>query len=168
MELQAQINATRHAIDLAVQAFSRSTMAELQHARDLAAKMQVAVDAQRAKVLEYHDLREQAAGLLLQVQSAEASYKAALDGGDRLRFDAATNTGNVTLVASATPPPKADKPNKPKLFLLAFAAALGIGLGWPFAYELLLDRRLRCRDDLEKTFGIPVLAQLGPIGVRTA
>jgi uncharacterized protein involved in exopolysaccharide biosynthesis len=168
MELQAQINATRHAIDLAVQAFSRSTSAEIQRARDLAGKYQAAVDVQKAKVGERRDLREQAQGLLLRLQSAQANYKAALDDGDRLRFDAASNTGNVTRVSSATPPPKADKPNKPKLFLLAFAAALGIGLGWPFAYELLLDRRLRCRDDLEKTFGIPVLAQLGPIGVRSA
>jgi len=28
----------------------------------------------------------------------------------------------------------------------------------------LLDRRLRCRDDLERTFRMPVLAQFGPIG----
>jgi hypothetical protein len=29
----------------------------------------------------------------------------------------------------------------------------------PLLYEMLFDRRLRCRDDLERSLGIPVLAQ---------
>jgi len=38
-----------------------------------------------------------------------------------------------------------------------------VAVAAPFGYELFLNRRLRCRDDLEKHFGIPVLAQLGPL-----
>ena len=39
-----------------------------------------------------------------------------------------------------------------------------LGLGLPLLYELL-NRRVRCRDDVERDHGIPVLIELGPIGV---
>ncbi len=40
-------------------------------------------------------------------------------------------------------------------------AAILIGLLAPLMYELWLNRRIRCRDDLERHFGMPVLAELG-------
>jgi hypothetical protein len=42
-------------------------------------------------------------------------------------------------------------------------ASFGLAVGGPFAYELLLNRRIRCRDDLERSFRIVLLAQFGPI-----
>jgi hypothetical protein len=39
-------------------------------------------------------------------------------------------------------------------------AALLTGLLAPLAYEMGLNRRVRCRDDLELDFGMPVLAVL--------
>jgi hypothetical protein len=50
-----------------------------------------------------------------------------------------------------------------KWFMMSCVASLGLALAGPFGYELLLNRRLRCRDDLERHFGFPVLVQLGPI-----
>jgi hypothetical protein len=48
-----------------------------------------------------------------------------------------------------------------KLFMVAIVLAMGLAIGGPFAYELLLDRRIRCRDDLERSFRIVMLAQFG-------
>jgi hypothetical protein len=42
-------------------------------------------------------------------------------------------------------------------------AGLLIGLGAPFIYELIIDRRVRCRDDFERGFGVPVLSEFDPI-----
>jgi len=67
------------------------------------------------------------------------------------------------MVSPAVPPVKAEKPNKTKYFFMACMLSLGLALGIPFIYELLVDRRLRCRDDFERNFGIPVLAQFGPM-----
>jgi len=38
---------------------------------------------------------------------------------------------------------------------------MGVALGvtGPLFYELLVKRRVRCRDDLERNHGIPVLAE---------
>jgi uncharacterized protein involved in exopolysaccharide biosynthesis len=168
MQLQAQINTTKRSLQNEVQAISRNIQTQLAQARELEAKYQRDLDAQRATTVERRSLRDQAGSLMLQLESAQATYKKALDGYDVSRFDSATDNGDVSLVASASPPARAEKPDKAKLFMMACMAALAVGLGWPFAYELLIDRRLRCRDDLERTFGVPVLAQFGPIGVGSA
>jgi hypothetical protein len=47
-----------------------------------------------------------------------------------------------------------------KLMMMVLAAGLGLGVGVPLAYGLIFARRLRCRDDVERDFGIAVLAQL--------
>ena len=57
-------------------------------------------------------------------------------------------------------PIKASRPNKVKLMLLALVAGIGLGVAIPAVYELFFHRRLRCRDDMERGFGIAVLAQL--------
>jgi hypothetical protein len=77
-------------------------------------------------------------------------------------FASVGNYADVSLISRADPPAKPAKPNKGKFFLMACAFSIGVGLIWPFAYELFVNRRLRCRDDMERGFGIPVLAQLGP------
>jgi hypothetical protein len=41
-----------------------------------------------------------------------------------------------------------------------FAASLGLGVGGPLAYGWFIARRIRCRDDVERDFGIAVLTQL--------
>ena len=58
---------------------------------------------------------------------------------------------------------EASKPNKPKLLMVGVLFALLFGVAAPVIYELLFDRRLHCRDDFERNFAIPVLAQFGPI-----
>jgi len=45
--------------------------------------------------------------------------------------------------------------------MMSCVASLGLALAGPFGYELLLNRRLRCRDDLERHFGIPSWYSLG-------
>jgi uncharacterized protein involved in exopolysaccharide biosynthesis len=91
-----------------------------------------------------------------------------LDGYDQVIFAAVGNYNNVSVVNPATPPVRASKPNKLKLLLVAMIMGLGLGLAAPFLYELFLNRRLRCRDDWEREFGIQVLAQFDKISFGTA
>jgi uncharacterized protein involved in exopolysaccharide biosynthesis len=163
IELQSEMNATRRSLDAEVQSISNKTKSALARARELEAQYQTAVNAQRAKVVERHAVQDQGAKLMVELESAQATYKRALEGYDQTVFASVIDNGDVSLVSHADPPVKAEKPNKPKLFAMVCFVALAIGLGGPFGYELLVDRRLRCRDDLERVFGMPVLAQLGRI-----
>lgn len=162
VELESEMAATRRVLSEEVRSISSSTSFQLQRARDLEAKYQAALDAERARVLDRRGLQDEGAKLVLELQSAQANYKKALDGYDQIMFASAGNYTDVSLISRADPPAKPAKPNKKKWFLICCAGSIGFGLVWPFAYELLFNRRLRCRDDLERGFGIPVLAQFGP------
>jgi uncharacterized protein involved in exopolysaccharide biosynthesis len=65
---------------------------------------------------------------------------------------------NISLISRAVPPLRANKPKTLTLLLAACVAALLAGICGPLAYELL-TRRVRCRDDLERDHGIPVLSE---------
>lgn len=163
VELQSQIDALQHSLAGEVQSLSNNSAVQLQHARDLEARYQAAVDAERARLLQRRGLQDEEAKLVLELQSAQATYKKALDGYDQIMFASSGNYTDVSLISRADPPPKPEKPKKGKLFAMACALSLALSLAGPFGFELFLNRRLRCRDDLEKHFGIPVLAQLGPL-----
>jgi uncharacterized protein involved in exopolysaccharide biosynthesis len=163
IELESQMAATRKALAAEVQSISANTSVQLARARELVNKYQAAIESERTRLLERRSLQDQGSKLVLELQSAQNNYKKALDGYDQIVFASAGNYTDVSLVSRAEPPAKPDKPNKIKWFGMSVMAALGLALAGPFGFELFLNRRLRCRDDLEKHFGIPVLAQFGPI-----
>jgi uncharacterized protein involved in exopolysaccharide biosynthesis len=140
----------------------------LNRAKALEEKFIKAVEEQRSRVLQLREIQGEGAKLTLELESAQSVYKRALDGYDQIMFASVGNYTNVSVVSQATPPVKATKPNKFKLLMLAIFAAAGVGVAIPFAYELFVNRRLRCRDDVERGFGIPVLAQFGAISAATS
>jgi succinoglycan biosynthesis transport protein ExoP len=134
----------------------------LNDTRQIEAKLQQAVDAERQRILNIRKVQDQEAKLQLELESTQSVYKRALDGYDQIMFASSGNPTNVSFVSRAAIPTEASKPNKVKLFLLGIFAAIFCGTTLPVIYELLFDRRLHCRDDFERHFSIPVLAEFGP------
>ena len=151
-ELETQITATRQSLG--------EEDRELAGTRALERKYETAVAAQEAKVLSLREAQDEGSKLLLELESAKSVYKHALDGFDQIMFQAVANRANVSIVSHAVAPLRASKPNKLKLLLMTLLGGIGLGVCVPLGYELFLDRRLRCRDDMERDFGIPVLAEL--------
>ncbi len=145
---------------------SENVSGELSRAIDLEGKYEAAVAEQRAKVLRLRELQDEGGKLMLELDSAQSVYKRALDGYDQIMFASVGNYTNVSVVSQAMAPVKSDKPNKVKLMMTGIVAGFGLGLVLPLCYELLFNRRLRCRDDIEREFGIPVLAQFGALPPR--
>ena len=159
VELQSQIAATQNSINGEIGTYTRGTASELSAAQLLERKLAGAVSEQRAKVLGVRKFQDEGAKLLLELESAQTVYKRALEGYDQIMAAAGGKYSNVTLVSRAQVPLEAARPKKMKLFLAAALAALLCGLLGPLAYELILNRRVRCRDDLERDLGVPVLAE---------
>ena len=159
LELQSQIAATRQSIHKETQTLSDNVATDLGRAKALEEKLLAAMAAQRGKVVKLRQMQDLGSKVTLEMQSAEAVYKRALDGYDQIMFASASNQSNVSFVSRASPPAKAEKPDKNKLLIMSSLAGLVLGLTLPFLYELLFNRRLRCRDDIEREFGLPVLAE---------
>ena len=117
-------------------------------------------------VLDVREFQDQAAKFQLELASAQAVYKRALDGNDQVLFASAGAYRNVDFVSRATPPSRASKPRVAIFLLLACVMGGGLGLALPFGYELL-HRRVRTRDDLERDLGIPVLIEWGAPASRS-
>jgi uncharacterized protein involved in exopolysaccharide biosynthesis len=162
-ELQLRIDATRQSLRSAMRTLTQNVTTQLARAKELEDKMTIDLAAQRAKVLHLRELQGEGAKLLLDLDAAQAVYKRAVDGYDQIEFGSVGNYTNVSFISRATPPVKASNPKKPLLFVVAVLAGVLVGLAVPLIYELLFNRRLRCRDDIERAFGIPVLAQFDPI-----
>ncbi|MDO8704257.1 MAG: hypothetical protein Q7J84_04850, partial [Sulfuricaulis sp.] len=166
LELQSQIEATRRSLAAALQSYSANALAGLSVAQRLEQNLQQAVAEQRAQVLAKGQLHDEAAKYLLELESAQSVYKRALEGYDQIMFASGGHYTNVSFVSRATPPVKASKPKVLTGLLLGSIAAGVLGLGIPLSYELF-NRRVRCRDDLERHHGIPVLVEFGALPMRT-
>lgn len=163
LEVKSQIATTQQALNAEMGKLGQNNQSELSRAKALEDKYARAVEDQRNKVLRLRNVQGEGGKLMLELQSAEAVYKRALDGYDQIMFASVGNYTNVSVVSRATPPVKASKPNKLNLLLMGIFAGLGAGVAIPFLYELFFNRRVRCREDVERSFGIPVLMQFETI-----
>ncbi len=163
LELENQIRATQHNLDSEVHSVSSSNSSDLIAAQQLEAKMRSAVEEQRNKTLGVNKLQDDGMKYELELESAQSVYKRALDGYDQIMFASGTRLANIGIVSSAVPPQKAAKPNKTKLASLGIVAGIFIGLLAPLLYELLVNRRIRCRDDFERDMQLPVLMEFDGI-----
>jgi polysaccharide biosynthesis transport protein len=160
LELESHIAATRAALRREIEVYANSNNAQIVSGRELEDSLKRAVAEQRAKVLGVRLEQDEGAKLLLELESAQAVYKRALDGYDEIMFASGGKLSNVSLMTRAAPAVTPSKPKKLKLMVLGAAAALLTGLLAPLAYEIWFKRRVRCRDDVELDFGMPVLAVL--------
>jgi succinoglycan biosynthesis transport protein ExoP len=158
-DLRSSIEETKQSLANAVQKYAANKAQKLAVAKQLEKSLKIAVAKQRAKVLANSKLHDQAKKYVLALESAQAVYKRALDGYDEFVYSTRRHYSNVSFVNRATPPLKASKPKIIKGLIMGVVTAFMLGIGVPFGYELF-NRRVRCRDDLERDYGIPVLGEL--------
>lgn len=157
LELQSQIAAAHHTLEREMQNFSQNSSATVTSATELEGKLRRAVDDQRAKVVKIRQLQDEGQKLQLELDSAQTVYKRALDSYDQVMF------ASSSIVSRATAPLAPSKPNKMLLLAVGVLLAGLVSVAVPLGYEMLFDRRLHCRDDIEREFGLPVLAELNRI-----
>jgi uncharacterized protein involved in exopolysaccharide biosynthesis len=163
IELENQIAATRRSLANETASYANYASSELSAARELEKKLAAAVEVQRQKVLGVRKLQDEGTKYMLELESAQSVYKRALDGYDQIMFASDEHATNINFISRAVPALKATKPNKIKLMLMGVIAGLLIGVAAPFVYEFLFNRRVRCRDDFERAFGVPVLSEFDAI-----
>lgn len=141
--------------------------AQAQASADNVAALRRAVREQENRVFTLRGHLDEAARLRREVDTARALYESALRSYETVLFGARLVQTPASVVSPATP---ALKPSKPVVRVnVALAVFVGGFLGVATALlRELLNRRIRCREDLERDLGLPVLAELdataAPIG----
>jgi uncharacterized protein involved in exopolysaccharide biosynthesis len=141
----ADQNASSTANSLTVQGLR--TQLDTQQAQ--LAQLRVTYGAQHPKVLELEN----------QIRATQRN----LDNEQRNVFASGSHAATIGIVSNAIPPQKAAKPNKTKLVAIGMILGILIGLIAPLLYELLVNRRIRCRDDFERDMQLPVLMEFDAI-----
>ncbi len=157
LELQSQIAAARRSLDREIQTFSQNSSGTVTSASELEGKLRHAVDEQRTKLVKIRQLQDQGQKLQLELESAQTVYKRALDSYDQVMF------ASSSIVSRAAVPLAPSKPNKVLLMAIGAVFSVLVGLAGPLCYELMFNRRLHCRDDIERDLGLPLLAEFDRI-----
>lgn len=165
--LKSKIESTRRSLASALKSYSSSATSNLTGILRLEENLLRSVANQRSNVLTKNLLNDEAAKYQLELESAQTVYKRALEGYDQIMFASGGHYTNVSFVSRATPPVKASTPKLLKGLVLGGVVALILGFGIPLSRELF-HRRVRCRDDIERQHGVPVLMEFGALPMRTS
>lgn len=122
--------------------------------------LRAALAQQRARVIELRDARSQASVLMRDVDTAQKAYEAAQQRYLVNKVESGARLTNVTVLSPATEPTDPSKPKVKINILLGVAMGILLGLGAVFLLEVL-DRRVRCADDLE-VLDAPLLGTIKP------
>jgi uncharacterized protein involved in exopolysaccharide biosynthesis len=166
LELQNQIDATKRALEAGISSNVAGNSVELAAARELEEKLKDALDQQRAKTLQVRSVQDDAAKLFLELDTARSAYKAALGELDHAQVAARGNYTNISVMSHAEAPVRPTSPKSMKLLAVAVLGGGLMSLLLPFLYDLLFDRRVRCRDDVTGELQLPLLVEFSPFTQR--
>ncbi len=119
--------------------------------------LKLAIEAQKKKLLELRNERDQLAVLQRDVDAAKNAYDAVVNRYMQTTLESQATQTNVFLLTPAAEPLEASFPKETKLLAMSILFGLLGGIGAAFALEFL-DRRVRCAEDLSDMLHLPVLA----------
>jgi len=117
------------------------------------------LEAQRAKVAKLKTARDEASGLMREVESAQRAYESITTRLTQTSLESQTTQSNVNVLTEAVPP---TRPASPKVMLntaLAFVVGLILAVGVALLLELR-DRKVRDVDDVVAVLQAPMLGVL--------
>ncbi len=114
------------------------------------------IEAQKRKLLELRNERDQLAVLQRDVDAAKSTYEAVAARYTQASLESQATQTNVAVLSPATEPLAASSPRILRYTAMAVFFGLLAGLGAAFLWEML-DRRVRCAEDVAEMLQMPVL-----------
>ena len=158
-QLIAQVTSTRQQLNkLKVQyGTMQAKSAKNIYSRLLA--QQEALAVQKQKVLDMKDKQTQLDILQRGIDNSQRNYDMVMQKWSDSVMQANANMTNITVLQSASAPIKPSSPNI--MFNMLISIFLGLFLSSTVNYILdMLDRRVRCTDDVETMLNVPILVEL--------
>lgn len=120
-----------------------------------------AVDAQKKRILELKEQRDEITLLAREVETAQRAFEAVGQRTTQSRLESQSVQTNVSVLNPASEPIKPAKPKVLLNILLSVFVGTLLGVGAALTLELL-NRRIRSAEDLSLALDLPVLAVLEP------
>ena len=122
-------------------------------------ELTAAVNAQRARVMQFNRHRDELNVLRRDLDAAQKAYEQVSERASQSKLQALTNQTNIQRLATAVEPLEAKGPTTKVALALAAVAGLLLALAGALLMELL-NRRVRSVDDLSLATNLPILASV--------
>ncbi|MEN8822332.1 MAG: Wzz/FepE/Etk N-terminal domain-containing protein [Abyssibacter sp.] len=154
-----ELMSARMRLDAEIDHYVESARAELNIARSQESGLAAEHAAVKAALRSEQSTKDDAAQYLRELDTAKQLYQQALREYDKTLLGAGTEYSNASVSSPAQPPLEPDSP-KAKLNTIV-GGILGGVLGVALALLLeLVNRKIRCRTDLERDLGLVVIGDL--------
>lgn len=164
-QVLAQLAATRGQLEALKQKYGSMQTSTVENMEKRLQDQQQELALQKQKVLDLKDQQSQIDILLRGIDNAQRNYDLVMQKWSESVLQANANLTNITVLQHAVPPLRPASPNIP--FNIFISMFLGLFLGAAVNYLLdMLNRRVRCTDDIEVLLQLPVLAELKRKPVR--
>ncbi len=124
--------------------------------RSRESQVRAELEAQRTKVLQLKQVRDEGLVLVRDVENAQRAYEAVQARLNQTSLESQTTQSNVNILTAATPPLE---PSSPRIIinsLIAVFAGTILSIGITMLLEMM-DRRVRAAEDLPHALGLPLL-----------
>lgn len=128
--------------------------------RQREAQLQASLSAQKTRVLQLNQQRDQLNLLRRNLDSAQRAYDQLLARADQTSIESQVNQANISVLNIATPPAGAAKPKVFINILVGIFLGTVLGVGIAFILELF-NRRVRSTQELLDVLEMPLLGQVG-------
>ena len=155
-EARATVSELRAKLARATSDVTGAVAVDARVSRQREAEVQAALDAQRTKVLQLKDLRDQGAVLQRDVDNAQRAYDLVYNRASQTNLESQNRQSNATVISQATPPSVPSSPKVLQTLLMGFVAAIGAALGLALLIEQF-DKRVRTASDAIDFLGLPVI-----------
>jgi uncharacterized protein involved in exopolysaccharide biosynthesis len=159
MQLEAQVAELRSQLSREVRRVGGATATTGRIAAQRVAELRTMIEQQKRTVLSLRGERDEASGLLRDVETAQKAYETVALRRTQLANEVQAEQAAAKVLSPAIEPLEHSSPNIPKNILLAVAVGLIAGLGAAIGWEFL-DRRIRSEDDMLVSDGVPVIGVL--------
>ncbi len=156
---ETELTGLRAKLEEELRTATRSVSSTVQVAKQREGDLRGSLSAQKARVLDLKEKREELSVLMFDVSNAQRVYDIALQRQNQTALESQSNQTDVTILNPAIPPTKASSPNVMLNVLLAVFLGSLLGIGIAFLMEMI-DRRVRSSDDLAGTLELPVLGEI--------
>ena len=157
----AEVAALKAQLDAEMGAARSSLLRSAELARQQVQEIEAALETQKKRIIALRQGRDELSVLQRDVESARATYAAALQQANRTRLESRVDRTNIAILNPATVPAAPASPRIALNIVLAFFVSALCAAGW-ILYGELARPRVRSRDDLETIADLPVLAELPP------
>ena len=159
IRMQDELNAMKARLGSETSSIGHAVDTAYQVGRARERELTAAVNAQRARVMQFNRHRDELNVLRRDLEASQKAYEQVSERASQSKLQALTNQTNIQRLATAVEPLEAKGPTTKVALALAAAAGLLLALAGALLMELL-NRRVRSVDDLSLATNLPILASV--------